>query len=50
MEQQFVLKEYGRLSLFEQNNMTAEERNWYVARLNREYQERAKKHGGNAPQ
>ena len=50
MEQQFTLKEYGHLSLFEQNNMTAEERNWYVRRLDHEYRERNKKQGGNAPQ
>lgn len=50
MEQQFILKEYGRISLFEQNNMTAEERNWYVRRLDHEYRERSKKQGGNTPQ
>ena len=50
MEQQFILKEYGRISLFEQNNMTAEERNWYVRRLDHEYRERNKKQGGNTPQ
>ena len=50
MEQQFTLKEYGRLSLFEQDNMTAEERNWYVRRIDHEMRERAKKQGGNAPQ
>lgn len=46
MEQQFILKEYGRLSLFEQDNMTAEERNWYVRRLDHEYRERNKKQSG----
>jgi len=43
MEQQFLLKEYGHLSLFEQNNMTAEERTWYIRRLDHEYKERSKK-------
>jgi len=33
MDQQFQLKEYGKLSLFEQANMTAEERSWYMERL-----------------
>ena len=46
MEQQFNLKEYGKLSLHEQNNMTAEERTWYMRRLEREYDERNKKSSG----
>ena len=50
MEQQFILKEYGHLTLFEQNNMTAEERNWHMRRLEHEYRERNKKQSGNAPQ
>ena len=49
MEQQFILKEYGRLSLFEQNNMTAEERIWYIRRLEHEYSEKNKKRGGHTP-
>jgi len=30
-----VLKHYGSLTLFEQNNMTAEDRSWWVKRLNK---------------
>jgi len=41
MEQQFQLKHYGNLDIFEQDNMTAEDRNWYMKRLEREFKERA---------
>lgn len=37
MEQQFVLKQYGNMSLFEVTNMTGEERAWWIARLDKEY-------------
>jgi hypothetical protein len=40
MEQQFQLKNYGKLSLFEQNQMPAEERAWWMRRLDREFKER----------
>lgn len=43
MEQQFQLKHYGKLSIFEQNNMTAEDRNWYLKRLEKEFKDRAEK-------
>jgi hypothetical protein len=46
MEQTFLLKHYGYLSIPEQNNMTAEERRWYLERLdeeNRKAQKEAKK-------
>lgn len=36
MEQQFQLKHYCKLSLFEQNQMTAEERAWFIRRLDKE--------------
>lgn len=36
MEQSFLLKYYGKLTLFEQANMTAEEREWYLKRLSEE--------------
>jgi hypothetical protein len=36
MEQQFQLKHYCKLSLFEQNQMTAEERAWFIKRLDKE--------------
>lgn len=39
MEQQFQLKHYGKLDLFEQNQMTAEERAWFMKRLDREFKE-----------
>lgn len=35
MEQQFQLHYYGGLSLFEQNQMTAEERSWWLSRVKR---------------
>lgn len=40
MEQQFMLKQYGNISLFEQNSMTAEERTWWINRLEKEAQRR----------
>ncbi len=43
MEQRFQLKEYGNLSLFEQAQMPAEERAWYIKRLDREYKEKAER-------
>jgi len=40
MEQQFQLKHYGKLSIFEQNQMSAEERAWFMKRLNKEFKDR----------
>lgn len=40
MEQRFQLKEYGGLSIFEQAQMPAEERGWYIRRLEKEFKER----------
>jgi hypothetical protein len=40
MEQQFQLKHYGKLNLFEQNQMTAEERGWYMKRLEKEFKDK----------
>jgi hypothetical protein len=36
MEQEFLLKRYGNFSIFEINTMTAEERNWFLTRINKE--------------
>lgn len=33
MEESFILKTYGELSLFEQNQLTAEDRTWWLRRL-----------------
>ncbi len=52
MEQRFQLKEYGGLSLFEQAQMPAEERAWYINRLEKEYkdkQEREKQQMSSVP-
>lgn len=43
MEQQFQLKHHGKLSLFEQNQMPAEERSWFMRRLEKEFKERQEK-------
>lgn len=43
MEECFQLKEHGKLNLFEQANMTAEDRHWWLKRLEKEYQERNRK-------
>jgi hypothetical protein len=45
MNQQFLLKEYGKLSLFEQENMTAEERSWWLRRLEEERRKQSEKSG-----
>jgi hypothetical protein len=42
MEQSFQLKYFGRYSLFEQDLMTAEERNWNLKRLDRQIKEENK--------
>ena len=41
MEQQFQLKYYGRLSLFEQNQMTSEDRAWMLNRIQKEMKDKA---------
>ena len=40
MEQQFQLKHYGKLNLFEQSQMTAEERGWFMKRLEKEFKDK----------
>ena len=40
MEQSFLLKHHARLSLFEQNNMTSEERAWWIKRVDEENKRR----------
>jgi hypothetical protein len=40
MEQWYALKEYGNLSLFEQNSMTGEERAWWIKRIEKEHKRR----------
>lgn len=37
MEQAFLLKQYGGLGLEEMRTMTAEERNWWLQRLDKEH-------------
>lgn len=39
MEQQYQLKKHGNYSLFEQDEMTAEERAWVMKRINRDLKE-----------
>lgn len=36
MEQSFLLKYYGGFDIFEMQFMTAEERAWYIDRINKE--------------
>ena len=40
MEEQFQLKYYGRYSLFEQNQMTAEDRRWTMRRIIKELKDK----------
>lgn len=52
MEQQFQLKHYGKLSLFEQAEMTSEDRAWWMQRLQKEAkdrQERERQQAGSLP-
>jgi hypothetical protein len=52
MEQEYSLKEYGKLNLFEQNTMPAEERAWWIKRTETEMKARheaEKRAAGNAP-
>jgi hypothetical protein len=52
MEQQFQLKHYGNLSLFEQSSMVAEDRAWFLRRLEKELKDKAeaeKKQAGSMP-
>jgi hypothetical protein len=37
MEQSFLLKHYGHVDLEEQRTMTAEERNWWLTRIDTEH-------------
>lgn len=43
MEEQYQLHEYAKLSLFEQDQMTAEERAWWLRRTQKEIEERNKR-------
>jgi len=52
LEQQFQLKHHGNLSIFEQSSMVAEDRVWFLRRLERELKEKAeaeKKQAGSIP-
>lgn len=42
MEERFQLKEYGHLNFFEQAQMPADERRWYLDRLKKEADEKNK--------
>ena len=46
MEQLFQLKYHGNFSLLELNNLTAEERNWWVKRLNKQKEAEQKESQG----
>ena len=41
MEQQFLLKRYGKLDLFEQNQMSGEDRSWWLKRIKEENDKQA---------
>lgn len=43
LEQQFILKWYGKLSLAEQNSMTSEDRKWWEKRIAKQIEEEHKK-------
>lgn len=39
MEQQYILKYHGGYDLFEQNQMSGEERQWIIKRINKQKSE-----------
>lgn len=41
MEQQFLLKRYGKLDIFEQAAMSAEDRQWWLKRVQEENEKQA---------
>ena len=41
MEQQFLLKRYGKLDLFEQSAMSSEDRQWWLKRIQEENDKQA---------
>jgi hypothetical protein len=43
MEQQFQLKYYAKLDLFEQAHMSAEDRAWWLKRIEKELKEKAER-------
>jgi uncharacterized protein YdaU (DUF1376 family) len=43
MEQQFQLKYYAKLDLFEQKHMSAEDRGWWLKRVEKELREKAER-------
>jgi hypothetical protein len=47
MNQSFLLKYYGKYSMFEQDQMTAEDRQWLIKRINEEIEKRNKSQSGN---
>ena len=51
MEESFLLKHYGHLNISEQINMTAEERAWWLKRLDDEHkkEQEASKKSPSAP-
>ena len=50
MEQSFLLKHYGQVNLEEQRTMTAEERDWWLSRLDKEHRrEKEAQQGGYTP-
>lgn len=46
MEEQFNLHYFGKFSLFEQNQMTAEDRAWHMKRIIRQLEEERRKADG----
>lgn len=49
MQQAFLLKRYGSLSLMEQAYMTAEERRWWIDRIDHENQKQNQANSVPAP-
>lgn len=50
MEQEYILVKHGRLSLYEIAEMTAEDRKWWIERINKDIEEENKKNKGGGGQ
>ncbi len=49
MEQQFQLKWHGKLTLFEQDNLSAEDRGWWMRRIEKELKDRNEREKASMP-
>jgi len=46
LEEQFILKYHGKLSIFEQENINSEDRQWWINRLKKQFEDEEDKSKG----